>query len=196
MCKNWLIRHMQPTSFPGSLSRSLLPSLPPLGGQERTLGTRLVCNLQPTNQLDREVLVIHLYHLDLKFKRHKRCVNCQVSIYSSFQVCSVRSRSSRPCVFFPRLSSISIKSIAISFFKSPFRREAREVLMLSIQTLEEENCHLYGDRVWIPPGAHQMEPPSPIQALGVNPFPSRFIIRTVPRGDFARRRWKEPITTS
>ena len=30
-----------------------------------------------------------------------------------------------------------------------------------------------------------MEPPSPIQALGVNPFPSRFIIRTVPRRDFA-----------
>ena len=26
-----------------------------------------------------------------------------------------------------------------------------------------------------------MEPPSPIQALGANPFPSRFIIRTVPR---------------
>ena len=48
-------------------------------------------------------------------------------------------------------------------------------------------------------GAHQMEPPSPIQALqalGVNPFPSRFIIRTVPRGDFARRRWEEPITTT
>ena len=32
-------------------------------------------------------------------------------------------------------------------------------------------------------GAYQMEPPFPIQALGVNPFPSRFIIRTVPRGD-------------
>ena len=45
-------------------------------------------------------------------------------------------------------------------------------------------------------GAHQMEPPSPIQALGVNPFPSRFIIRTVPRGDFARRRWEAPITTT
>ena len=45
-------------------------------------------------------------------------------------------------------------------------------------------------------GAHQMEPPSPIQALGVNPFPSRFIIRTVPRGDFARRRWEEPIATT
>ena len=29
-------------------------------------------------------------------------------------------------------------------------------------------------------GAHQMEPPSPTQALGVNPFPSRFINRTVP----------------
>ena len=30
-----------------------------------------------------------------------------------------------------------------------------------------------------------MEPPSPIQAVEVNPFPSRFIIRTVPRGDRA-----------
>ena len=46
------------------------------------------------------------------------------------------------------------------------------------------------------PGAHQMEPPSPIQALGASPFPRRFIIRTVPRGDFARRRWEEPITTT
>ena len=45
-------------------------------------------------------------------------------------------------------------------------------------------------------GAHQMEPPSPIQALGVNPLPSRFIIRTIPRGDFANRRWEEPITTT
>ena len=45
-------------------------------------------------------------------------------------------------------------------------------------------------------GAHQMEPPSLIQALGVNPLPSRFIIRTVPRGDFARRRWEAPITTT
>ena len=45
-------------------------------------------------------------------------------------------------------------------------------------------------------GAHQMEPPSPIQALGVNPFPSRFIIRSVPRGDFAHRQWEEPITTT
>ena len=52
-------------------------------------------------------------------------------------------------------------------------------------------------KVYFPlPGAHQMEPPSPIQALGVNPFPSRFIIRTVPRGDFTRRRWEEPITTT
>ena len=46
------------------------------------------------------------------------------------------------------------------------------------------------------PEAHQMEPSSPIQALRVNPFPSRFIIRTVPRGDVARRQWKEPITTT
>ena len=35
-------------------------------------------------------------------------------------------------------------------------------------------------------GAHQMEPASPIQALGVNPFPSRFINRTIPWGGFAR----------
>ena len=39
-----------------------------------------------------------------------------------------------------------------------------------------------------------MEPPSFIQALGVNPLPSRFTIRTVPRGDFGRRRWEEPVT--
>ena len=32
-----------------------------------------------------------------------------------------------------------------------------------------------------------MEPPSPIQALGVSPFPTRFIIRTVPRGDDGMR---------
>ena len=34
-----------------------------------------------------------------------------------------------------------------------------------------------------------MEPPSPLQALGVNPFPSRFIIRTIPRGDI------QPLTS-
>ena len=32
-----------------------------------------------------------------------------------------------------------------------------------------------------------MEPPSPIQALGVNPFSSRFIMRTVPRRDQTSR---------
>ena len=47
-------------------------------------------------------------------------------------------------------------------------------------------------------GAHEPEPISPIQALGVNPFRGRFIIRTrtVPRGGFARRRWEEPIATT
>ena len=35
-------------------------------------------------------------------------------------------------------------------------------------------------------GAHQMEPAFPIQALGVNPFPSRFINRTIPWGGSAR----------
>ena len=41
-----------------------------------------------------------------------------------------------------------------------------------------------------------MEPSSPIQVIGVNPFPSRVIIRTVPRGEFAHRQWEEPITTT
>ena len=42
-------------------------------------------------------------------------------------------------------------------------------------------------------GAHDPEPISPIQALGIDPFPSRFIIRTVPKGGFARPQWEEPI---
>ena len=37
---------------------------------------------------------------------------------------------------------------------------------------------------YIHTGAHQMEPASPIQALSVNPFQSRFINRTVPWGGF------------
>ena len=32
----------------------------------------------------------------------------------------------------------------------------------------------------------QEEPPSPIQGLGVNPFPIRFINRTVPWGGFVK----------
>ena len=35
-------------------------------------------------------------------------------------------------------------------------------------------------------GTHQMEPASPLQALEVNPFPSRFLNRTIPWGGFAR----------
>ena len=47
-------------------------------------------------------------------------------------------------------------------------------------------------------GAHDPEPISLIEALGVNSFPSRLIIRTrtVPRGGFARRQWEEPIATT
>lgn len=37
-----------------------------------------------------------------------------------------------------------------------------------------------------PPGTHQIEPASPKQPLGVNPFPSRFINRTIPWGGFTR----------
>ena len=37
-----------------------------------------------------------------------------------------------------------------------------------------------------PSGTHQMEPASPIQALGVNPFQSRPLNRTIPWGGFAR----------
>ena len=43
------------------------------------------------------------------------------------------------------------------------------------------------------PGTHQMEPASPLQALGVNPFPSRFINRTISWGGFARWWRKEPM---
>ena len=39
-----------------------------------------------------------------------------------------------------------------------------------------------------------MEPPSPIPVLGVHPF--RIRIRMVPRGDFMRPQWEEPITTT
>ena len=39
-----------------------------------------------------------------------------------------------------------------------------------------------------------MEPPFPIQALGVNPFPSRFINRTAASGDFPRWSRKEIMT--
>ena len=42
-------------------------------------------------------------------------------------------------------------------------------------------------------GAHQIKPPSPIQAIGVNPFPSKFINRTVPCGGFARWWRREPM---
>ena len=45
------------------------------------------------------------------------------------------------------------------------------------------------------PGAHQGEPLSPIPGLGVNPFPSRSIIRTPPRGSFTRPQFEEPIKT-
>ena len=66
----------------------------------------------------------------------------------------------------------------------------------SMLKARQEALETFGFKLCMLPGAYQMEPPSPIQALGVNPFPSRFIIRTVPRGDFARRRWEEPITTT
>ena len=34
-----------------------------------------------------------------------------------------------------------------------------------------------------------------LQALAVNPFLGRFIIRTVARGDYTCRQWEEPVTT-
>ena len=46
-------------------------------------------------------------------------------------------------------------------------------------------CDVWLSLVFLAPGAHQMEPPSPTQALGVNPFPSRFINRMVPWEDLA-----------
>ena len=45
---------------------------------------------------------------------------------------------------------------------------------------------------WCYPEAHQMEPPSPMQALGVNPFSSRFINRTVTKenGSIYKSTWE------
>ena len=43
---------------------------------------------------------------------------------------------------------------------------------------------------WPYQGIHNWEPISPIQALGVNSFPSRFIIRTVPRVGH-REKWSD-----
>ena len=76
---------------------------------------------------------------------------------------------------------------------------ARKAMGVCLRVLKESNKSRfdgYSVRKSVLTGAYQMEPPSPIQALGVNPFPSRFIIRTVPRGDFTRRQWEEPITTT
>ena len=55
-----------------------------------------------------------------------------------------------------------------------------------------------GESAFIHAPMSRKEPISPIKALGVNPFPSRFynkFDRMVPRGGFARQRWKETITT-
>ena len=43
---------------------------------------------------------------------------------------------------------------------------------------------------------YDQEPLSHTQVLGANRFPCSFIILTVPRGVFAPRQWKEPITTT
>ena len=43
---------------------------------------------------------------------------------------------------------------------------------------------------------YDQEPLSHTQVLGANRFPCRFIILTIPRGVFAPRQWKEPITTT
>ena len=48
------------------------------------------------------------------------------------------------------------------------------------------NCSKTKSRNYISAGTHHMEHASPIQALGVNPFPSKFINRTIPWGGFAR----------
>ena len=69
-----------------------------------------------------------------------------------------------------------------------FHLAGRSLLATSIShfLITALNFQVFLPTKFVSPGAHQMEPPSPKQALGVNPFPSRFIIRTVLRGDFAR----------
>ena len=93
---------------------------------------------------------------------------------------------------------VDISKIYISF--ASLRETKQRVYIYIFIYISEMSTFLktraYILSLYIKTGAHQMEPPSPIQDLGVNPFPSRFLIRTGPRGDFARRRWEEPITTT
>ena len=90
--------------------------------------------------------------------------------------------------------TIAEKAFRNCVFYSWFSHEVTEIQTTKLSILLRFYFHDALEQ--LKTGAHQMEPPSPIQALGVNPFPSRFIIRTVPRGDLARRRWEEPITTT
>lgn len=62
----------------------------------------------------------------------------------------------------------------------PMRQKSKNALVIPLLPVRFFLSHL----LWA--GDHQMEPPSPIQALGVIPFPSRFIYETVPWGDFAQ----------
>lgn len=84
-----------------------------------------VCNLQPTNrqgqvsQVDRKALVIHLYHLDLKFKRHNRGLLTVKWVYIHPCRYAVADPGHPDLAF--STSLISSKSIFISFFKPLFR---------------------------------------------------------------------------
>lgn len=71
-----------------------------------------------------------------------------------------------------------IKVVMIVAYSCSFTSISECRLLLSFQ-------NVYSSDDWLP-RFHQMEPLSPIQALGLNPFSSRFKNRTVPWGLFER----------
>ena len=89
------------------------------------------------------------------------------------------------------LHQFCINDLFFFFFLSQFRHEMRHILTLcltySAYLSHEEEHTVIGLGVskrerkqQKSAEAHQMEPPSPIQALGGSPLPSRFSNRTVP----------------
>ena len=92
-------------------------------------------------------------------------------------------------VFFRCRSDFLAFFARISYFKFfEFKEFNKTIIPFVLVGYETGYSQLGATRLvgYLPsPGAHEMEPASPTQALGVNPFPSRFINRTVPWGGFA-----------
>ncbi|XP_015749223.1 PREDICTED: uncharacterized protein LOC107328998 [Acropora digitifera] len=74
----------------------------------------------------------------------------------------------------------------IGYYIDNNERVVADSILLNIEDSLPSEVNTLANLESPPPGTHQIEPASPIQALGVNPFPSRFINRTISWGGFAR----------